>query len=88
MSGTEDQGSQGRDVEAPPAEDAEVDATQTDVGDVPAGGAGADSGAVDAVQVDPESESTIANRGNMNDIPGVGTRDGDGDVERVDEDRP
>src|SRR5690606_36439261 len=40
MSGTEDQGSQGRDVEAPPAEDAEVDATQTDVGDVPAGGAG------------------------------------------------
>lgn len=48
--------------------------------DVPAGGAGADSGAVDAVQVDPDDEASIPDRSPMNDEPGVGTRrqhDGD-----------
>lgn len=42
--------------------------------DVPAGGAGADSGSVDAVQVDPEDEAPIANRSPMNDAPGVGSK--------------
>jgi len=42
--------------------------------EVPAGGAGADSGAVDAVEVDPDDEASIPNRSPMNDEPGVGTR--------------
>ncbi|MGQ7313161.1 hypothetical protein ACUOFU_15760 [Microbacterium arabinogalactanolyticum] len=45
-----------------------------DAGDVPAGGAGADSGAVDAVQVDPEDEAEIPDISETNDEPGVGTR--------------
>ena len=45
--------------------------------DVPAGGAGADSGSVDAVQVDPDDEADIANSSPMNDEPGVGTRGAD-----------
>lgn len=43
-------------------------------GDVPAGGAGADSGAADAVRVDPDDESEIPDRSVHNDEPGVGTR--------------
>ncbi|GGD88801.1 hypothetical protein [Microbacterium murale] len=42
--------------------------------DVPAGGAGADSGSVDAVQVDPDDEASIPDRSPLNDEPGVGTR--------------
>lgn len=38
---------------------------------------GADSGAVDAVLVDPEDEASIPNRSYLNDEPGVGTRDPD-----------
>jgi hypothetical protein len=45
-----------------------------EVGEVPAGGAGADSGAADAVRVDEDDEASIANVGSQNDIPGVGTR--------------
>ena len=46
----------------------------TNVGDVPAGGAGADSGAVDAVQVDPDDEAEIPDISETNDEPGVGSR--------------
>lgn len=42
--------------------------------DVPAGGAGADSGAVDTARIDPEDEASIPNRSVQNDEPGVGTR--------------
>lgn len=42
--------------------------------DVPAGGAGADSGAAAAVQVDPDDESSVKNLSSHNDEPGVGTR--------------
>lgn len=42
--------------------------------DVPAGGAGADSGSVDAVQVDPDDEASVANRSPMSDAPGVGSK--------------
>ncbi len=45
-------------------------------GDVPAGGAGADSGAVDSVGIDPDDESGIPDRSPHNDEPGVGTRGG------------
>lgn len=44
--------------------------------DVPAGGAGADSGAVEAVRVDPDDEAEVPDRSPHNDEPGVGTRDG------------
>ena len=43
---------------------------------VPAGGQGADSGAVDAVRVDEETEAEVPNTSSLNDIPGVGTRGG------------
>lgn len=43
---------------------------------VPAGGAGADSGATDAVEVDPEDEAEVTSDSSQNDIPGVGPRPG------------
>jgi len=46
--------------------------------DVPAGGAGADTGSVDAARVDPADRAEIPNVSSQNDIPGVGTRGGDG----------
>lgn len=45
-----------------------------DVEDVPAGGAGADSGAADTVRVDPADEAGIPDMSESNDEPGVGTR--------------
>jgi len=53
-----------------PEPDRDMDAVE----EVPAGGAGADSGAVGAVAVDAEGEAEIANTSAMNDEPGVGTR--------------
>lgn len=47
---------------------------EADVAEVPAGGAGADSGATDAVQVDPDDEAEIPDISETNDQPGVGTR--------------
>lgn len=44
------------------------------VGEVPAGNAGADSGAADAVQIDPDDEAGITDISETNDTPGVGTR--------------
>jgi len=44
------------------------------VGETPAGNAGADSGGAGPVRVDPESESTIQDESIHNDEPGVGTR--------------
>ena len=54
---------------------------------VPAGGAGADSGAVDAVGIDDEDSAPIQNVSPMNDTPGVGTRAADGEMERGTGDR-
>jgi len=45
--------------------------------DVPAGGAGADSGATEAVRVDPDDTAEIPDRSVHNDEAGVGTRDAD-----------
>lgn len=42
---------------------------------VPAGGAGADSGAADVVRVDPDDEASIPDVSTHNKEPGVGTRD-------------
>jgi len=53
--------------------------------DVPAGGAGADSGAADVVRVDPEDDAEIANRSSMNDEPGVGTRGPDDNMDPSEE---
>ncbi len=58
------------------------DETQAVAGSVPAGGAGADSGAVDAVDSAP-----IRNVSSGNDAPGVGTRGAGGAMERGDGDK-
>ncbi|KQR23310.1 hypothetical protein [Microbacterium sp. Leaf151] len=50
--------------------------------DVPAGAAGADSGAVGAVGIDPGDEARLQNISSQNDLPGVGTRAADGLTER------
>ncbi|MGC0369959.1 hypothetical protein [Microbacterium sp. SLBN-111] len=49
--------------------------------DVPAGGAGADTGAVSAAEIDDADEARVQNVSSQNDIPGVGTRAADGDGE-------
>lgn len=48
---------------------------------VPAGGAGADTGAVDSASIDPADRADIQNISSQNDIPGVGTRAADGPME-------
>lgn len=50
--------------------------------DVPAGGAGADSGAVSATEIDADDEARTQNVSSQNDLPGVGTRAADGGMER------
>lgn len=50
--------------------------------DVPAGGAGADTGAVSATEIDDADEARVQNVSSQNDVPGVGTRAADGDMER------
>jgi len=74
MSGIEDQGMRPRGVENPPDDepDESSDDRGGDVDEVPAGRAGADSGATDAVRIDPEDESGIPDSSPMNDEPGVG----------------
>lgn len=44
------------------------------VDDVPAGGAGADSGGAGAVRVDPASKGEVKDESIHNDEPGIGTR--------------
>jgi hypothetical protein len=53
-----------------------------DVESVPAGGRGADSGAAEAVYIEPGDTAEVPDRSRGNDAPGVGTR-GAGDSERV-----
>lgn len=50
--------------------------------DVPAGAAGADSGAVGTARIDPDDEARLQNISSQNDLPGVGTRAADGLTER------
>ncbi|PVE79431.1 hypothetical protein [Microbacterium testaceum] len=50
--------------------------------DVPAGAAGADSGAVGTARIDPDDEARIQGVSSQNDLPGVGTRAADGLTER------
>lgn len=56
--------------------------------DVPAGGAGADSGAAEAVRVDPDSRSSIPDESTHNDEPGIGTRRADVDEANRDDGDP
>ncbi|WP_300266562.1 hypothetical protein [Microbacterium sp.] len=59
--------------ENPPHDDADAEGAATEeTQPVPAGRAGADSGAVDAVSVDPDDEAEIPDSSAMNDEPGVG----------------
>lgn len=44
--------------------------------DVPAGGAGADTGAVSATEIDDADDARVPHVSSQNDIPGVGTRGG------------
>lgn len=50
--------------------------------DIPAGAAGADSGAVGTARIDPDDEARMQNISSQNDLPGVGTRAADGLTER------
>lgn len=50
--------------------------------DIPAGGAGADTGAVSAAEIDDDADARVQNVSSQNDVPGVGTRAADGDMER------
>lgn len=54
----------------------EEDAVEHAPGDVPAGGAGADSGAAETVRIDPDDRAEVPGRSPHNDEPGVGTPDG------------
>lgn len=83
MSGIDDQGMRPAGVEQPPTaapeegieepeRASEPERGDGDLGQVPAGRAGADSGAADAVRVDPDDESEIPDSSTMNDEPGVG----------------
>lgn len=76
MSGIGDQGMRPRGVETPPYDDAEAEdaGQEKQVPPVPAGRAGADSGAADAVSIDPEDEAETPDSSAMNDEPGVGPR--------------
>lgn len=76
MSGIEDQGMRPRGVETPPADDPDAEDTNQEeqVPPVPAGRAGADSGAADTVSIDPDDEAEIPDSSAMNDEPGVGPR--------------
>jgi len=59
-----------------------VPASEGLAADVPAGGAGADTGAVGAAQIDADDEARLQNISSQNDLPGVGTRAADGLTER------
>lgn len=58
----------------------ETDPDHPEQGDVPAGGAGADSGSAAAVGIDPGDTADVQNVSSQNDIAGVGTRRPDGAV--------
>ncbi|KJL48210.1 hypothetical protein RS84_01842 [Microbacterium hydrocarbonoxydans] len=89
MSGIGDQGMRADDVISPGDPDAQErirehlheHAQEKPDGDaaeeVPAGGSGADSGAADAVGIDPGSESSVPDESVHNAEPGVGTRRAD-----------
>ncbi|WP_298041125.1 hypothetical protein [uncultured Microbacterium sp.] len=76
MSGIGDQGMRPPGVEHPPVADPEpgIDDAEAheDVGEVPAGRAGADSGAADAVRISSHDEAGIPDASPQNDAPGVG----------------
>ena len=87
MSGIDDQGMRPAGVEQPPTavpedgieeperasgSEPKDDSDDADLEEVPAGRAGADSGAADTVRVDPDDESEIPDSSTMNDEPGVG----------------
>jgi hypothetical protein len=59
----------------------EADRDRPERSDVPAGGAGADSGATSAVGIDAGDTADVQNISSQNDIAGVGTRAADGGVE-------
>jgi hypothetical protein len=77
MSGIGDQGMRADDVISPGDPDAQEKPDGDAAEEVPAGGSGADSGAADAVGIDPGSESSVPDESVHNAEPGVGTRRAD-----------
>ncbi len=59
-----------------PGADADTLVPESDglAADIPAGAAGADSGAVGTARIDPDDEARIQGVSSQNDLPGVGTR--------------
>lgn len=78
MSDIGDQGMRPPGVEQPDTEpepgieEPEAPVEEADVEEVPAGRAGADSGAADAVRIDPDDQAELPDTSTMNDEPGVG----------------
>lgn len=62
----------------------DADRDHPETTDVPAGGAGADSGAASSVEIDSDDRADVRNVSSQNDIAGVGTRDAEGLVESTD----
>jgi hypothetical protein len=61
-----------------------ADAAPAEAEAVPAGGKGADTGAVDGARIDDADAADVQNISSQNDIPGVGTRAADGSMESGD----
>ncbi|MEU4014155.1 hypothetical protein AB0E56_02710 [Microbacterium sp. NPDC028030] len=98
MSGIDEEGQRPENVSSPADGDAHGriaehlaerggDAAATS-GEVPAGGAGADSGAAEAVGVERGSRSSVPDESTHNDEPGIGTRRPDVDEANRDEGDP
>jgi hypothetical protein len=58
----------------------DADRAEPETTEVPAGGAGADSGASSSVEIDPDDATGVKIVSSQNDIAGVGTRGPDGPV--------
>ncbi|MGP3534581.1 hypothetical protein ACTU3I_07285 [Microbacterium sp. RD1] len=58
----------------------DAEASDGHAAEVPAGGRGADTGAADATRIDDSDRAPVQNISTQNDIPGVGTRNGDGSM--------
>ncbi len=59
----------------------QADASVPEAGEVPAGGGGADTGAVGSARIDDAEVADVPNISSQNDIAGVGTRAADGSME-------
>lgn len=63
----------------------DAEAADGDAAEVPAGGRGADTGAVSSARIDDTDRAPVQNVSSQNDIAGVGTRAADGSMESGDD---